>query len=126
MFVKCSAMADLPRKYTPKNDFCVWFEKSGRFALPLIIGEVVSFKDEKDRYRMLLQAVALARLIFALRKSGSTEQPFIVAVYLTRSMTADRYIVMKLHSGSDEVVHRLSINAILFNSLLGFYFAQGI
>jgi hypothetical protein len=116
MFIKCDVMADLPRKYTPRNDFCVWFEKSKsfKFALPLIIGEVVSEKNEKDRYRMLLQAVALARLVFALRKSGATKNPFIIAVYLTKYMTAERYIVMKLHSDFDEVVHRLSINAILF------------
>jgi hypothetical protein len=123
MFVKCDAMAELPRKYTPKNDFCVWFEKSGSFALPLIIGEVVSFPSEKDRYRMLLQAVALARLTFALRKSGSTEHPFIGAVYLTRLMTAERYIVMKLHSGSDEVVYQLSINSI-FLIFLRFLFQK--
>ena len=83
--VPCDAMVDLPYKYTPKNDFCVWFEKFGSFALPLIIGKVVSFRSGKDRYHtMLLQAVALAQLTFALRKSGSTEHPFIVAVYLSR------------------------------------------
>ena len=114
MFIKCGGMAELPRKFTPRNDFCVWFQKSGSFALPLILGEVVSFPNEKARYRMLLQGIALARLIFALRKSGSTEHPFIVAVYLARRMTVKRYILMKLHSESDEVVHRLSINAITY------------
>ena len=96
-------MAKLPRKYTPKNDFSVWLERSG-FTLPLIIGEIVSFLNEKDRYRMLLQAVALARLVFALHKSGSTKQLFIVAIYLTRDMIAERYIVMKSHAESDKVV----------------------
>ena len=111
-------MADLPRKYTPRNDFGVWFDKFG-FSLPLILGEIVSFSNEKDRYRMLLQAIALARLIFTLcnRKSGSTKHPFIVAVYLKQSMTAERYILMKLNSESDEVVHRLSIITILFTFL---------
>ena len=109
MFVKCDEMADLPRKYTPKHDFCVWFETS-RFALPLILGEIVS---EKGRFFMLLQAVALARVIFALRKAGSTQYPFIVAVYLKQNMTAERYIVMKVRlEEPDEVVHRLSINTI--------------
>jgi hypothetical protein len=104
MFVKCDGMANLPRKYVPKNDFCVWFKRWGRSALPLVIGEVVSFYDEKDRFRMLLQAIALARLIFELRKSGSTEQLFIVAIYLTKDLTAERYILMKSRAESDEVV----------------------
>ena len=96
-------MADLPRKYSPKNDFSIWF-KSTNVALPLVIGEVVSFKDEKDRFRMLLQAIALARLVFELRKAGSTEQLFIVAIFLTKEMIAERYILMKLSEESDEVV----------------------
>ena len=92
----------------------------------LIIGEIVSFKDEKDRYRVLLQA--LARLVFALLKSGSAENPFIVAVYLTRHLTDKRlgYIVMKLHSESDEVVHRLSIKAILYIFLTFLFRARNL
>jgi len=43
-----------------------------------------------------LQSVALARLVFELRKSGSTEHPFIVAIYLTKKMIVERYIVMKV------------------------------
>lgn len=104
MFVNCDAMADLPRKYSPKNDFCVWLERPGSVALTLVIGEVISFRNEKDRYRMLLQAIALARLVSELRISGSTEQLFIVAIYLTRNLTAERYIVMKSRGESDEVV----------------------
>ena len=115
MFVKCDKLTDLPWKYTPRNDFCVWFETS-KFAFPLILGEIVSDpRQGKDRFRMLLQAVALARAIFALRKAGSAQYPFIVAVYLTQNMTAERYIVMKVRSEEpDKVVHRFSINAILF------------
>ena len=79
MFVKYDGMANFSRKYSPKNDFCIWFERLGSVTLPLVIGEVISFRNEKDRYRMLLQAIALARLVSELRKSGSTEQPFIVA-----------------------------------------------
>jgi hypothetical protein len=104
MFVNCNGMAELPRKYFPRNDFCVWFKKRGQAALPLVIGEVVSFQDEKDRYRMLVQAIALARLISELRTSESTEPPFIVAIYLTKDLTAERYIVMKSRAKSDEVV----------------------
>jgi hypothetical protein len=103
MFVKCDAMADLPRKYSPRNDFCVRF-KTSEVTLPLVIGEVVSFRDEKDRFRMLLQAIALARLVSELRKPGSTEHPFIVAIYLSKEMIAERYIVMKSRAESDEVV----------------------
>jgi len=94
MFVECDAMADLPLKYCPRNDFCVWFER-GSVTLPLVIGGIISFRNEKDRFRMLLQAIALARLVSELRKSGSTAQPFIVAIYVTGELRAERYIVMK-------------------------------
>ena len=97
-------MAKLPGKYSPRNDFCVWFKKRGSVGLPLVIGEVVSCPNEKDRFRMLLQAIALARLVSELRKSESTEQLFIVAIYMTKELTAERYIVMKSRAESDEVI----------------------
>lgn len=98
-------MADLPLKYCPRNDFCVWFERErGSVALPLVIGEIISQLNEKDRFRMLLQAIALARLVSELRKSKSKIQPFIVAIYLTGDMVAERYIVMKEGATSDKVV----------------------
>jgi hypothetical protein len=105
MFIECHAMGDLPLKYCPKNDFCIWFEREGgSIALPLVIGEVISHQDEKDRFRMLLQAIALARLVSELRKSKSEVQPFIVAIYVTGDMVAERYIVMKVGTTSDKVV----------------------
>jgi hypothetical protein len=91
LFIVCKNMSDLPRRYNPSSDFSIWFQ---RFSLPLIIGEIISGKDQQDRYRMLVQAVALARVVFALTKPDSAP-PFIVAIYLTEEMVAERYILMK-------------------------------
>ncbi|KAF8804869.1 kinase-like protein [Phlegmacium glaucopus] len=85
----------LPLKYTPVSDVSVWF---GQLDLPLIIAEVASKPNEEDRYHMLVQAIALARLIFKPRKPDlptSTKHPFIVAIYLTKTLHAERYILMK-------------------------------
>ena len=102
MFIK-DRETELIRKYRPKNDFCVWFKIKEAVTVPLVIGEVVSNVNESDRYRMLLQAVALARLVPELC-TGSTEQLFIVAIYLTKKLTADRYILMKSGAETDQVV----------------------
>lgn len=90
-------MGSLPRKYTPKSDISVLLQE---LDLPLIIGEIVSQTNEQDRYRMLLHAIALARLVVELRRPESTARPFIVAIYLTANLTAERYIIMK----TEEVV----------------------
>jgi hypothetical protein len=47
---------------------------------------------------MLLQGIALARLVFELRGPESTKLPFIVAIYLRANIT-ERYFFMK--TGSD-------------------------
>jgi hypothetical protein len=86
MFVKCDAMADLLRMYTPKNNLCVWFEKFGSFALPLSIGKVVSFRSGKDRYRTMLRELAGRCPGAAYLPSHSVNLgPSIVALYLTRT-----------------------------------------
>ncbi|KAF8808323.1 hypothetical protein BYT27DRAFT_6552013 [Phlegmacium glaucopus] len=61
LFVSCATMSYLPRRYTPTSDFSVWF---GELDVPLIITEVIS--NNQDRYHTLLQAIALARLVFQL------------------------------------------------------------
>jgi hypothetical protein len=98
MFFKCGAMADLPRSRSILNKMTsASGSKKSPEALPCLwaLGEVVSRQNEKGRFRMLLQAIAMARLIFALYKLGFTEHPFIVPVYLTPELTAERYNVMK-------------------------------
>lgn len=84
----------------PASDFSVWFRE---LDLPLIIAEVIPERSEQDRYRMLLQAIALARLVFYLRRPESATHPFIVAIYLTANLNAERYIVMKTGSATNEV-----------------------
>ncbi|KAG5650424.1 hypothetical protein H0H81_012315 [Sphagnurus paluster] len=98
LFVSLSAMSELPRKYTPASDFSVWFRQ---LSLPLIIAEVVPKKEKQDRYRMLVQAISLARLAFHLRRPGSTAHPFIVSIYMTAGMIVKRYILMQTESTSE-------------------------
>ncbi|KAG5638069.1 hypothetical protein H0H81_002037 [Sphagnurus paluster] len=98
LFISCPAMSDIPWTYTPASDFSVWCEK---LNLPLIIAEVVSKKEKQDRYRMLVQAISLARLAFQLRRPGSTAHPFIVAIYMTDVMIVERYILMQIESTNE-------------------------
>lgn len=98
LFISCPAMSDIPRKYTPASEFSVWFR---RLDLPLIIAEVIS-KNDQDRYRMLVQAISLARLAFYLRSHGSNAHPFIVAIYMTANLVVERYIAIRAES-TDEV-----------------------
>ncbi|KDR73207.1 hypothetical protein GALMADRAFT_724722 [Galerina marginata CBS 339.88] len=99
LFVSCPTMSTVPRKYTPVSDFSVWFRN---LDLPLVIAEVIPERSE-DRYRMLLQAIALARLVFYLRRPESAAHPFVVAIHLTANMIAERYIVMKTGPTTKEV-----------------------
>ena len=93
-------------KYRPKSDCMV---TSISFLCPFIISEVISNEQETDRHRMLLQAIATAQAGQYLMKTG--ERFFVVAIYLTANLTAERYIVAQteLHQdgqyGFDEKVN---------------------
>jgi len=57
---------------------------------PLLIGKVVSEKDESDKIRMLLQCATIARLGTALT---NPDYQFVVqAVYLNSDFSAERYL----------------------------------
>lgn len=74
-------------------------DKEGNAIAPLMIGEVVSNDDETDRWRMLLQAIALLRCGLELIPNGPF---FVVAIYITKKYMAIRYVVYKL--GSSDTV----------------------
>lgn len=58
-----------------------------------MIGEVISVKNESDRYRMLLQAIVAARVGRYVRKDGTPKGFILLALYLTRTLTVERYLV---------------------------------
>ncbi|KAL6300955.1 hypothetical protein BKA93DRAFT_902623 [Sparassis latifolia] len=78
------------RKYHPNSDFSVVLRE---FRCPVVLSEVVSQKDENDRYRMLMEAIVVARVGKYLLKPTSRKQFFVVAIYLTTSLQVERYIV---------------------------------
>jgi hypothetical protein len=72
---------------------------SPQFQIPFVICEVISDKHERDRSRMLVQAVALARTGQFLLRPASTKKFFVVAIYVDANMVASRYIVMEVGDG---------------------------
>ncbi|KAG1789319.1 kinase-like domain-containing protein [Suillus plorans] len=73
---------------------------STSFLCPFMICEVVSQRSESDRFRMLVQGIALARVGQCFMPSG--EKFFVVAIYLRANLTAERYIVTQ--PGADRKV----------------------
>jgi hypothetical protein len=55
---------------------------------PLLLGEVISNKDESDRWRMLLQLAICARVNGII-----TQSPLVVqAIYITNKFVVERYL----------------------------------
>ena len=81
--------------YCPRSDFVFFLNRC-----PLLIIEICSdAQHESDRYRMLLQAGLLARVM-----DSKTEAPFIVvAVYISHTFSADRYLVYQAEKETQEV-----------------------
>ncbi|KAI5987634.1 hypothetical protein EDD15DRAFT_1473424 [Pisolithus albus] len=98
LFVRNNA-ADSWRKYTPKSDLMV---SSAGHLIPFFVSEVISKKNQEDRYRMLLQAIAVARAGKKLLKETSKRPFFVVAVYLDMEMVASRYIVTQTGRDRDD------------------------
>ena len=73
---------------------------SPRFHIPFIISEVISNKTESDRWRMLVEAIPLARAGQFLLKPTSKKTFFVVAIYVTADLVASRYIVMSTRDGN--------------------------
>ena len=71
---------------------------SPQYKIPFIISEVISVKREKTRSRMLVEAIALARVGHFLLKPTPKKKFFVVAIYVNANMVATRYIVMQTES----------------------------
>jgi hypothetical protein len=54
---------------------------------------MISQKKEEDRYRMLLQAIAVARVGQFLMVDGAPKPFFVVAIYVCANLTAERYVI---------------------------------
>ncbi|KAI5992897.1 kinase-like domain-containing protein [Pisolithus albus] len=91
IFIGTSYSAHSWRKYTPKSNLVV---SSAGHLIPFFVS-VISMASEEDRFRMLLQAIAVARAGKKLLKNTSERNFFVVAVYLSEKMVASRYIVMQ-------------------------------
>ena len=76
---------------------------SRNVAIPFIISQVMSQTSESDRYRMLVQAIAVARAGQYLLKSTSEKRFFVVAIYVNADMVASRYIVVQTNPGNEEL-----------------------
>ena len=68
---------------------------SPQYDIPFVISKVISDKQERDRPRMLVEAIALARTGNFLMKSTSVKRFFVVAIYVDANMVVSRYVVMQ-------------------------------
>jgi len=92
LFVHQLDNTDAFYQFHPKSDFGVVHPE---YLCPLVISETNSEENESDRWRMLIEAIAAARAGHFLMKSDAEEHFFVVAIYLRRSLEAERYIVMQ-------------------------------
>ena len=88
VFVKSK---DVLYKYQPKSDF-MFTTIDGAIGMPLIVGEVISDNEQSDKWRMLCQAIAIARLL-AYFKTVSKTALVVMAVYIDNNFHADRYLL---------------------------------
>jgi hypothetical protein len=101
IFLSTPGQLDSWCQFHSKSDFTV---SSRSFLFPFLISEVISQRNEQDRYRMLLQAIAVARAGQYLMEAGAPMRFFVVAVYLRADLTAERYVVT--HTGPGRKVCR--------------------
>jgi hypothetical protein len=94
------------QKYTPNPDFMLlpYLKLSNNEEqqfCPILLGEVISKRDESDRWRMLLQLAICARVNGAV-----TQSPLVVqAIYLTNEFVVERYLA---YADTTELVGRVS------------------
>lgn len=84
------------KKYTPKSDFRV----DGLHGFPQLIGEVVSDPKYSDKWRMLLQSIAIVR---AAARSDFSGNFFVMALYVDDEYVAWRYLVYTAREESKKV-----------------------
>ncbi|KAG1734454.1 uncharacterized protein EDB91DRAFT_1250976 [Suillus paluster] len=93
IFLGTPDLPDARCKFRPRSDFMVL---SPKFLCPFLISEVVSQEKEEDQYRMLLQAITVARAGQYLIRKGAPVHFFVVAIYLRANLTVERYVVANI------------------------------
>ena len=68
------------------------FTADGPVGMPLIVGQVSPNNEQSDKWHMLCQAIAIARLL-AYFKTGSKTALVVMAVYVDNNFHADRYLL---------------------------------
>lgn len=99
--------------YRPRSDFLLLLE-----GYPFLFIEICSDRaDELDRFRMLLQAGILVRVMNSFKSDhkGKFESFIAVAIYVNSTFTAERYLVGQPQPGtqSAEVRHQCLIVDVL-------------
>lgn len=97
--------------YRPRSDFLLLLE-----GYPFLFIEICSDRaDELDRFRMLLQAGILVRVMNSFKSDpeGKFESFIAVAIYVNSKFTAERYLVGQPEAQSTEVRHQCLIVDVL-------------
>lgn len=82
--------------YTPRSDYLFSVE-----TWPCLNIEICSQSNQSDRFRMVLQAALLVRVVNGERrrqraddKQDPLERSFVmIAIYVTQRLTAERYLI---------------------------------
>ena len=84
--------------YEPRSDYLFSLD-----TCPQINIEISTRENQRDRYRMLLQAGLLVRVVNKL--AFPTRNPFVViAIYITKGFTAEWYLVYQVEPSNKKVV----------------------
>jgi hypothetical protein len=91
--------------YSPRSDFLLLLE-----GCPFLLIEVCSDPLKLDRFRMLLQAGILVRVMNSIKtdREGEFKSFIAVAIYINSNFTAERYLVGQPKANS-KVRHQCSI-----------------
>jgi len=88
--------------YKPRSDFLMLLE-----GYPFLFIEICSDRlDELDRYRMLLQAGILVRVMnsFKSHRGGEFKSFIAVVIYVNSKFTAERYLVCQPQPGTQSTI----------------------
>jgi hypothetical protein len=96
--VKIETPAKKDLSYTPKSDFHLEIN-----TFPHLLLEVNSHSNERDRFRMLLQAACISRIGNSLRTSTLGNPVVIMAIYIDEHYKAHQYLLCQPDLRSTEV-----------------------
>ncbi|KAI9513064.1 kinase-like domain-containing protein [Russula earlei] len=74
-------------------------------GFPHLLLEVFSERNERDRFRMLLQASCITRIANWLRASTTKETILVMAIYIDQDFQAHQYLLWQPDETPEQVVH---------------------